>query len=161
MTGVVRASLVLAALTVLFTGACSTNQPDASTAPAPVSQSPAALKIQGTVTVEAGIASDGDLGGECVTDGGYSDIRSGAQVTVKDATGVVVALGALDPGKTVDNRESVIAEGEFVATKCVFGFTVSDAPEGGQFYSVEVSHRGELRYTRSDLDKTLNLTLGS
>jgi hypothetical protein len=123
------------------------------------SPTPTGFTIQGTVTVEAGISADGDLGGSCVTDGGYSDIRSGAQVTVKDGAGAVIALGALDPGKTIANREFSDGTG-YLATKCVFGFTVTGVPDGQQFYAVEVSHRGELRYTRSDLDTALTLTLG-
>lgn len=39
---------------------------------------PTAFKVTGTVTVEAGDGSDPNMGKSCITDGGYSDISTGA-----------------------------------------------------------------------------------
>jgi hypothetical protein len=45
------------------------------------------------------------------------------------------------------------------ASKCTFVFTVDSVPGGQQIHSVEVSHRGDLQYTRAQLDQPLALTL--
>lgn len=130
-------------------------------------ETPAAFKVTGTVAVEAGDGSEGTDGGDCVTDGGYADIASGTQVTIKDESGKVIALGSLDPGHTSEvltlpafNSDTGIIEDRPQATKCVFGFSVPNVPEGESFYSIEVAHRGELRYNRSDLGTSLALKLG-
>lgn len=115
------------------------------------SSTPSGFKVQGVVSVSAGKTVPGQTeytdGGDCVLGGGYDDIRQGAQVTVKDQSGNVVALGALDAGHIQRQR-------------CQFGFTVENVPDGKDFYSVEVSHRGELKYTRDGLNQALALTLG-
>jgi len=135
----------LAAILLLAGCGKSSNEPAATSG----SPTPATFTITGTVTVQwAPFKSDPDDGGDCVTEGGYSDIRTGAQVVVKDESSTIVSLGMLDPGHTQSRQ-------------CVFGFTVADIPEGKKFYAVEVTHRGQLQYTRSDLDKPLTLTLAN
>jgi hypothetical protein len=158
MSNTKRLTAALAATIVL--AGCAGNQPKPA-------ETPTEFKITGTVTVDAGDASDGTMGGDCLTEGGYSDIATGAQVTVKDETGKVIALGSLEAGRTSDvqtlpkfNPETAIIEDVPQATKCVFGFTVPSVPEGESFYSIEVAHRGELRYDRSNLATSLALSLG-
>jgi hypothetical protein len=143
--------LVAAMASAVLLTACGSNEPKATPSSSP---SPTTFTFSGTVTVEAGSGSEATDGGDCVTDGGYSDISSGAQVTVTDEGGKIVALGNLDPGHTAE------VVGTFAST-CVFGFTVRSVPEGVAFYSIEIAHRGALRYTRSDLATPLALSLGS
>ena len=81
----------------------------------------------------------------CEGKGGYSDIREGTQVVVKDDTGSVVAVGALGPG---DGGWGVSGKGD---TDCRLGFNIVGIPDEG-FYSIEVSHRGELAYSYNDLE---------
>jgi hypothetical protein len=95
--------------------------------------------------------TDPSPGGDCYTGGGYDDIQSGAQVTVKDESGTVIALGALDPGHSDD----------VLSRTCVFGFVAADVPGGKSFYTVEVAHRGELKYTPEEAARPLELTLGN
>jgi hypothetical protein len=42
----------------------------------------------------------------------------------------------------------------------VFGFSADDVPSGRSFYTVEVAHRGEVKYSKADAAKPLELTLG-
>jgi len=140
-----------AATALLVTG-CGGSHPAAVGAPTS-SPTPTTFQLTGTITVEASTRSEGTDGGDCYASDGYSDIKDGAQVTVKDGAGAVISLGNLDPGHTVEGN------GTF-AFKCIFGFTVASVPEGKDFYVVEVSHRGELRYTRADLSAALALSLG-
>jgi len=147
----VAAAALLAASAIMAINLADSR--DATTQAAVNSPTPTTFLVVGTVTVPASIGSEPGNGGDCYTPDGYGDIREGAQVTVKDAAGTVIALGRLDPGHTVDSN------GTF-ASKCIFGFTLTDVPEGKDFYLVEVSHRGELRYTRGDLASALTLTLG-
>lgn len=86
-------------------------------------------------------------GGQCEGSGGYSDIRVGTQVRISDATGKILAIGALDwashhPGE------------------CVFTFTVRGVPSGEDFYQIEVSHRGLLTYSETEMRDDLALSLG-
>lgn len=108
---------------------------------------PATFTVNGTMSAELSYHDSSD-GGDCRTGGGYSDIRTGAQVTVKDEAGTVVAVGKLDPGHNHSGQ-------------CVFEFAVNGVPDGKTFYGIEVSHRGELRYDRDQLNQTLAFTLGS
>lgn len=123
-------------------------------------QAPTTFSVNGTITLVAdSLNSEQAMGGACVTDGGYDDIRTGAQVSVRDEASKVIALGRLDAGHVAEQ----FTEGALVgyAYKCVFGFTVADVPEGHSIYSVEVSHRGELQYARADLNSALALSLGT
>jgi hypothetical protein len=90
----------------------------------------------------------------CYGQRGYDDIRGGAQVTVTDPDGKVIALGKLDEGRATVGSDQR-------ATKCVFQFKVEGVPTGQGFYGVEVSHRGVLRDSEADIrSKQLNFTLG-
>jgi hypothetical protein len=131
-------------------------------------ETPAAFKVTGTVTVEAGDGSEGTDGGDCATDGGYADIASGTQVTIKDESGKVIALGSLDPGHTSEvltlpafNSDTGIIEDRPQATKCVFGFSVPNVPEGKPNYVFEYPLWGELTYSRYQLEIPLALELSN
>lgn len=115
--------------------------------------------VNGTVTVTAdSLSSEQTMDGSCVTGNGYDDVRTGAQVTVRDDASKVVALGALTEGHVTEQ----FTEGALIgyAYKCTFKFAVTGVPEGHAIYSVEVSHRGELHYSRADLNPWLKLTIG-
>jgi hypothetical protein len=86
----------------------------------------------------------------CEGTGGYSDIRPGAGVTLKDGDGKVLATSFLDSGSGTANS-------------CSFTFSLANVPEA-PFYTVEISHRGQLSYSLSDMkaqDWSLSLTLGN
>jgi hypothetical protein len=107
---------------------------------------PATLTVQGTLELH-----DTNLflaGSGCAGQGGYSDIASGAAVTITNATGAMVALGRLE-----DPQLASLGE-------CTFSFSVPDVPAGDGFYGVEVSHRGSVKYAEADLASPLTLTLG-
>lgn len=84
----------------------------------------------------------------CATYGGYSDIAPGADVTVRDAEGTVVASGALQSGR-------------MSGAGCRFPFAIADVPGGSAFYQVEVTHRGLVTFTADELAAGgAQLTLG-
>jgi hypothetical protein len=141
---------------VLLLAGCGSTTNQVGESPTPS----APLKVTGTITVEAdSMSSEQAMGGACVTDGGYSDIRTGAQVTMADSSGKALALGALDSGHVSEVFDPGTAV-EGMASQCVFGFTVSDVPAGEKIYSVEVSHRGKVNFTRDKLNEPITLTLG-
>ena len=83
--------------------------------------------------------------------GGYSDIREGASVTVRNEKGEILATGGLQEGFGVGEHA------------CLFGFAVGKVPKA-KFYSVEVSHRGAITEPATDVKKgilTFALTLGN
>ncbi|GAB3869415.1 hypothetical protein GCM10028801_46240 [Nocardioides maradonensis] len=65
--------------------------------------------------------------------GGYDDIRDGADVTVYDASGKILATGQLSGGTADEHGVE-------------FSWTVENVPEQ-PVIQVEVSHRGKLNYT--------------
>lgn len=85
------------------------------------------------------------------TDTGYDDISSGAQVTVTDPAGTVLAVTQLGTGAVGD-------EGN-----CSWPFTISAVPEGSKFYQIHIGNqaRGEVSFTRDQLaEGPASLTLG-
>lgn len=88
--------------------------------------------------------------GPCDGSGGYGDISAGAQVTVKDGTGNTVAVSSLGPGTATSS------------TTCDFSFQI-DVLRDVEYYEFEVSHRGGLTYSASDLEKngwSVDIVLG-
>jgi len=83
----------------------------------------------------------------CYGTGGYDDVNEGAQVVVKDSGGQVIGAGGLGPGLAVGEPTSSRRFTDF----CVFLFEVAALPDS-EFYSVEVSHRGELTYSATKLE---------
>jgi hypothetical protein len=89
-------------------------------------------------------------GDACSGSGGYSDVDFGADVRVRNQNGDLIASSHLEQGH---------ANG--LAT-CVFKFTVKNVRDAG-FYSIEVSRRGELSYSKDDMAKNdwkVSATLG-
>jgi hypothetical protein len=89
-------------------------------------------------------------GGSCQGTGGYADIQAGLTVTVKDASGKIIATSRL-----VDD------DANSPAGKCSYTFAVQ-VPDA-DFYAFEVGHRGELTYSRDELegmDWDVGFTLG-
>lgn len=93
--------------------------------------------LGGLFTLEDYSGWDRTVGDGCTGSGGYDDIREGAQVVVRDGGGRTLALGSLGGG-------------EMIAATCVFPFEIPGVPRS-RFYSVEVSHRGEVNFSREDL----------
>lgn len=115
---------VLVAMAVLLAG-CATGTPRTSTR----------HDVHGTLTV-----ANAALGGICVDQPGYADIRAGAPVTLRDEGGTIIGTGTLGPGAAAGGG-------------CEFAFTIPAVPER-PFYSVEVSHRGQVTSSLADLAAT-------
>ena len=86
----------------------------------------------------------------CSGTGGYRDIREGADVVVKDGAGTIVGTGSLvdDPAGSSTSR-----------CRYTFEVPVKDA----DFYAVEVSRRGALTYSKTEIEAqgwTVEFTLG-
>jgi hypothetical protein len=82
---------------------------------------------------------------QCTGTGGYDDIRNGTQVRVSDEDGELLAVGSLGEGLVSQDSTPIF-------TKCHFPISVSDVPEA-RFYSIEVSHRGEISYSKAELEQ--------
>jgi hypothetical protein len=90
----------------------------------------------------------------CAGTGGFSDVKQGMQVVVKNQKGEILALGELDS----DNYS-----GEHANVVCEFPFSVRDIPRA-EFYEIEVGRRGGLKYSLDDLRKAgwaVRFSLGS
>jgi hypothetical protein len=148
---------VAAVAAVWLLSGCGHDQAKAPTA------SPA-FTISGTITLSAAISTDAStitqIGNPCTPDAGYEDIATGAQVTTKNGTGKVLALGTLGDPRVSELLANPNDEGAPWPYRCTLPFTVTGVPGGEEFYSIEVTHRGEVRYTRGDLNQPVLLSLG-
>jgi hypothetical protein len=115
------------------------------------------LHIRGTLTLTDPDAGYGIYTQSCTGQGGYEDIRPGAQVAVTGPDGTVLAIGHLEAGNTIGG------DGSTVGGTCQFAFDVSGVPAGHGLYGIEVSHRGMVMYEEAALLTVLDgptLTLG-
>jgi hypothetical protein len=155
-----RASLVAAAaagvvLLMAATGAgvwYFARPTEASPATSPSTSSTALTAAIGSVILQRGQfvwqSSDMSCGGL----GGFTDIHEGTQVTVTDAAGKVLAVGALEHG----SPGGLTTEGGMDrASTCTLPFTVAGLPAGVGPYGVEVAHRGVMRYDENRLSAVL------
>jgi hypothetical protein len=78
-------------------------------------------------------------GRRCQGSGGYSDIRAGADVVIRDGDGNIIASGRLGEAAATSS------------TSCRLSFVVEDVPRA-DFYTVEVGGRGGPSYSYEDLD---------
>jgi hypothetical protein len=150
MLGLVLGGGAVAA--VLGTGLLGGSAPADGAVPAPAAV-PATFAVSGSLTLSDTSSYGPSIdvtGGSCNGDGGYSDIRTGAGITVADAAGTIVAIGSLGPGRASSSMS------------CTFSFTVSQVPTGSDFYLIEVSHRGAVTYRGDDLRRSgASLSLGT
>lgn len=87
-------------------------------------------------------------GGSCEGGNGYSDIKAGTTVTVKNGDGTLLASSQLSAGSGTESR-------------CVFDFDVT-LTEGEDDYVLSISHRGEMHYTWESLTTDgIGVSLGS
>lgn len=98
---------------------------------------------------------------DCRGTGGYSDIHAGISAVVRDDKGTIVGSSRLTPlpeQKAADGRIDFRER-----NTCRFEFTIPQLPEA-PFYTIEVGDRGELTYSRADLEAqgwTVELNLGN
>ena len=108
--------------------------------------------ISGTFTlIDSGVERD-TLG--CHGTGGYSDIKPGMKVVVKNEKSEIIGISNLDSDTYDGNSPSVV---------CKYPFEVRGLPSAS-FYSIEVGRRGSLTYSPKQLDKQdwkVSLSLGS
>ncbi|XGV99642.1 MAG: hypothetical protein ACAF41_11975 [Leptolyngbya sp. BL-A-14] len=113
---------------------------------------PASHTVTGDLTIDPAGGSlvsvykhqgDSCRGNDNVESGGFDDLNAGAQITVLDSSGKMIALGSLGEGKVVkSDRDSNL---------CVFPFVIDKVPES-DFYSVELGHRGKLTFSGKELE---------
>jgi len=108
----------------------------------------AAFVSRGSMTL-----SDSDHNGirfsgtSCEGSGGFSDIHTGAQVTVTDQSGKTVGISELQQGSYA------------AGNNCAFPFQVK-VPSGLKFYGVAVTHRGTVQYSETQMRSGPALSLG-
>lgn len=104
--------------------------------------------LRGYLTLRSeNVVSTDDL---CFGTGGYSDIGSGTQVVIRDGDNNVMGIGDL-----AFSEEMTFGSG------CTFVFEIE--VEETRFYQIEMSHRGGMVFTFTDLEEerwTIFLTLG-
>jgi hypothetical protein len=145
-SGVVIIGLLVVVVVLLTTDDAGSNQ--GGTAGSSPKGAPSPFTVAGDITLDS---YDGVLkvtGGVCTGQNGYDDMSAGAQVVVADATGKTIAVGALESGVSESG------------SKCRFPFSIENVPEGEGPFSVQVSHRGSIAFSRADAGD-LHFTLGT
>lgn len=133
--------------------------------------SPQPMDFKGSISIPTE-AWDGDgdpqeAGDLCLLETDYPDVDLGTQVTLRDSSGATVALsqlgqGLLSGGWYPDGKSTFLGDNSaFVEDKCVYSFTFSGVESGDDFFSIEVGSRGEVQFSREQLEaSTVFLTLG-
>lgn len=102
------------------------------------------------------ISGCGTDGAPCTGIGPYADLRTDTQVTVRDANGAIVAIGALKTG-SLEVRKDAPYWG-----RCRLPLEIDGVPEA-TFYSVSIGTRPGITYSHDQLDSLnwrLALTVG-
>ncbi len=106
------------------------------------SEAPEDRTITGRFTLNsATVDRNADLT-RCEGTGGYEDIEQGASVTLRDGDGNVAGTSRLEVA-------GADAFGNFPG--CIYTFTFDDVADA-DFYAVEIGDRGEIVYSRADLE---------
>lgn len=99
-------------------------------------------------------------GGECRGTGGYADLRSGVEVTLRDAGGTVLDTTRLRARAAPTDASGQVSPPE--RRRCTWEFSFRDLPDHPS-YSLEIGERGEVSYTREELEAanwTVQVELG-
>lgn len=130
---------------ILFVAACG---------PGAVSPSPSGQTLTGTFTLTNSEAVD-RTATDCAGTGGYSDVRSGLDATVKNAAGLIIGKGSLVARMGDKDKLELF--------KCTYDFRITGIGDY-QFYVVTVGRRGELTYSAEELSGMgwdVEMSLGS
>jgi hypothetical protein len=114
--------------------------PAPTPAPVPPSEPAQTIAISGILALAGGYDYDGTTGlnsTSCWGVGGYSDIREGLQVVVRDSSSRILATDSL----AFDNAEFA----------CVLKWRTQNVAKS-DFYSIEIGRRGELVYSHAELE---------
>jgi hypothetical protein len=145
------AIILLGGLIVLFESAPSEGPPASTTqapvaaptpAPAAPRESAQTIAISGWLSLAGGYDYNGTTGKNstsCWGVGGYSDIREGLQVVVRDSSSRILATAAL----AFDSAEFT----------CSLKWQVQNVAKS-DFYSIEIGRRGELIYSHAELESS-------
>ena len=145
-----KPAIIITAIAALALTGCS-SAPTAT----PTPTRPATFTASGFMDLSQTMLG-GKIGDQCSGRGGYSDMSGGTQVKISDASGKIIALGALDYGKAAS---SIPETGTTRANICRFTFSVPGVPAGQSIYGVEVGKRGVINFSESQAG-SLALTLG-
>lgn len=138
--------------------ASPTASPQPTLTPIPIYTSPSPPPVGSVHTIAGGLtilgtgntsvtyrASPGH--NECHGQGGFSDVKTGMPVIVRNQDGTILGTGAMEADAT---------------GLCLWTFAIATVPEA-TFYSIEAGHRGAVTYSRADLAAAgwfVTLTLG-
>jgi hypothetical protein len=138
---------ILTLATLLLAGCSFSSTP--TTTPTPET-----FEVRGTVVLDRGQfvwGNDGPSDLRCTGQDGFDDIRPGAQITVTDPAGKVVALG-----KVRDGNAQLDETGK-IGLECILPFEAAKVPGGLGFYGVQVAHRGAVRFSEAALTVGIRL----
>src|SRR5664279_1677797 len=94
--------------------------------------------VSGTIT----LVKEGSTSDFCSGSGGYSDIISGAGLTLFDSSSRIIGTASLGVGTSTFDG---------LSGDCVFKFGFGQVPVTSDFYAVDVGHRGKTTYSKADL----------
>jgi hypothetical protein len=144
--------IIVCSVAVLLLGGCGFVSGGAKPTPTPET-----FTLKGAVTLSGDTKSyTWEPGEPCSGSGGYSDLRGGSDVVVKDREGTVIGKGSLGSGVGVAVRQDCGAPGEHPLCDpmggrvCKLSFTVDGIPRS-DFYVVEMGKRGQFTYSFDEI----------
>jgi len=109
-----------------------------------------------------------EAGGPCVRETDYPDVSLGAQVILRDSSGDTIGLASLGQGALLNGwypdgirTPEGYEHSGYVEDLCVYSFRFSDVKSNDDFFSIEVGRRGEVHFSRQQLEESdAFLTIG-
>jgi hypothetical protein len=157
----VTAGVVLSMATMVVLAGCSAAPAPSATptaTPKPTHTAIVTSTVKGTITVtdkdNIFASSQGAMPCSPIKNTDYSDIQTGAEVDVVDASGKVLAFAQLDPGSTPGFKA--------LGQSCAFPFTITNVPHGEMVYGVQIGHQPITHYAEKDFfSSTLDVGYGA
>jgi hypothetical protein len=101
---------------------------------------PQSHTLSGSIEVK-GFGGVEEVDSQCVASGGYSDIRKGVDVVLRNEAGTILGDGSLGAGTTTDPDGYVT---------CHFAFEIAGVPDA-KFYSIKIGKRDGPTYSLDEL----------
>lgn len=153
-----------------------TPTPTLTPTPTPTPEPPRTHALSGTFTIRSVQASNRNgIGGlvpadQCFVGPGFEDIATGTAVTIRDGAGVIIGTSQLAGFQLVETYVETMEDitswdvasdplrSDFPMVEVTLGYCQfqfqAEVPDA-DFYTVEVSHRGQVNFSRADLEATL------
>lgn len=114
------------------------------------------ITVTGVVMAPAATNRVAQVAGDpCKAKDGFDDVKAGMQITLLADDNSTLALASLGKGKRRDKSGAGGSGGA-----CLFEFKFPGAAVPSDFVSVDLGRRGEVKFSKDELNEPLSLSVG-